>query len=480
MTEKITLIIPIRLTGATYEGEARLDRIVEAVPRDLFDILISDYGTPAEHRAPLEAARTKGVSVVRHPSPHRLFSIGQARDFGVQMSRTSVIVFNDIDFLGTEAMYRAIHAETLRRRMAENLFDFFCVPVLFLTEEGTREWLAAGDGDKPFSSRLTVDALEADRGRVQSVAYGSSAMVVNRHHYLSLGGHDPRFTGHGAEDYDLLHRLATLAPKGPRPHDYFTDYKDNNPRHYWGFRPFFALYGLDLLPHGIHLVHLWHPRRMEKGYFRPGRNFRLLRRIMKRFDRGGTQPMPLADLAGGEGKWLVVYRNSADLDLVRQLLPLAAAYELLSARNLARLAGRLRLPDTGGFTHILVAPDVAGDPAEFAAKLPASARILKLRGPDADALVTFCEPSGTAVGRGLVRRVYAPSGRAVMVCWQDMALHGIDRLDSGDIPPRQEAGSPLFETFGGEQVLVKDKRFRPARKKKSPLLVRLRRWITRY
>jgi predicted glycosyltransferase involved in capsule biosynthesis len=326
MTEKIALIIPIRLTGATFEGEARLSRICETVPRDLFEILISDYGTLAEHRAPLDALAAKGIHIVSHPSPHPLFSIGQARDYGVQMATSPVIIFNDIDFFGTEAMYRAIHAEATRRRMAENLFDFFCVPVLFLTEEGTREWLAAPDDTKPFKDSLAVEALEADRARIQSVAYGSSAMVVNRHHYLSVGGHDPRFTGHGAEDYDLLHRLAGLAPKGPRPHDYYADYKDNNIRHYWGFRPFFALYGLDLPPLGVHLVHLWHPRRKEKGYFRPGRNFRLLRKVMKRFDRTGDQPMPLAHLAGGGGKWLVVYRNDRDLALLRQLLPLSAGY----------------------------------------------------------------------------------------------------------------------------------------------------------
>ena len=478
-TEKITLIIPIRLTGATHEGEARLARIRRAVPRDLFEILVSDYGTPAEHRGPLDAAEAEGVRVVRHPSPHRLFSIGRARDFGVRMSRSPVVLFNDIDFLGTEAMYRAIHAEVLRRRMAENLFDFFCVPVLFLTEEGTQEWLAAGDAAKPFAGRLAIDALEADRARIQSVAYGSSAMVVNRHHYLSLGGHDPRFTGHGAEDYDLLHRLATLAPKGPRPHDYFTDYKDNNVRHYWGFRPFFALYGLDLLPRGIHLVHLWHPRRKEKGYFRPGRNFRLLRRVMKRFDRFGHQPLPLADLAGGTGKWLVLHRDGGGLDLLRQLLPLSAAYQCIQAGSFARAARRLGRAGLSGVTHVIAAPGIAGDLSLLASHLPPEARLLSMRGPDGSGTVAFHDGEGEVVASGTVRRACAPSGRPVMTFWQEIALPGLPGLASGAIPPPQDAASPLFESFGRERVLVKDRRTRPAKKKKSPLLVRFRRWITR-
>lgn len=480
MTEKIALIIPIRLTGATYDGATRLGRICETVPRDLFEIVISDYGTAPEHRGPLDAAEARGIRVVRHPSPHPVFSIGQARDFGVQMAVSPVVVFNDIDFFGTEATYRAIHAEVMRRRMAENLFDFFCVPVLFLTEEGTREWLAAGAGAKPFGGSPTVEALETDRARIQSVAYGSSAMVVNRHHYLSVGGHDPRFTGHGAEDYDLLHRLATLAPKGLRPHDYFTDYKDNNVRHYWGFRPFFALYGLDLLPSGIHLVHLWHPRRVEKGYFRPGRNFRLLKRVMKRFDRAGTQPMPLCSLAGGEGAWLVVYRNGRDLDLLRQLLPISASYRLVQARTQPQAAKRLAQIDRAGVSHVFVAPGVAGGGSTLMPLLPPSAELLTIRGPDPDGIATFASADGAVVASGSVKHADAPSGRPVMTYWQDIALPALPRLTSGAMPEMQDAGLPLFASFGRQQILVKDKKTRPARKKKSPILVRIRRWLSGY
>lgn len=481
ITAKIALIIPIRLTGATFEGAQRLARICDIVPQDLFDIVISDYGTAREHRAPLDAAEAKGAKVVRHPSPHPLFSIGRARDFGVQMSTAPVIIFNDIDFCGTEAMYRAIHAEVIRRRMADNSFDFFCVPVLFLTEGGTREWLAAADDAKPFSAGLTVDALEKDRERIQSVAYGSSAMVVNRNHYLSLGGHDPRFTGHGAEDYDLLHRLATFAPKGPRPHDYFTDYKDNNVHKYWGFRPFFALYGLDVLPRSIHLVHLWHPRRMEKGYFRPAQNFRLLNRVMKRFDRTGGQPMPLPALAAGSGKWFVIYADHDDLERFRQLLPMSTGYELVQAPSSEQAAGKLEtigVPDD--VTDFFVGPGVTGDVAVLSRHFPATTRCFLMRGPDASGVVTVSDPGGAVVASGTLHQLRAPAGAAVMTYWQDLALPGLPRLSSGIIPPMQDAGSALFESFGREQVLKKDRKTRPTRKKKSSLLVRIWRRITGY
>jgi hypothetical protein len=67
-----------------------------------------------------------------------------------------------------------------------------------------------------------------------------------------------------------------------------------------------------------------------------------------------------------------------------------------------------------------------------------------------------------------------------MTYWQEVKLPGLPRLASGIIPPAQDAGAPLFASFGREQVLVKDKKTRPVRKKKSPILVRIRRWITGY
>ena len=73
-----------------------------------------------------------------------------------------------------------------------------------------------------------------------------------------------------------------------------------------------------------------------------------------------------------------------------------------------------------------------------------------------------------------------PAGRGVMTYWRDIALPGMPRLASGTIPPAQDAGSPLFASFGREQVLVKDRKTRPGKKKKSPILLRIRRWITGY
>ena len=481
MTQKITLIIPLRLTASTHEGEIRLKRLCATVPRDLYDILISDYGTEDKHAGPLRALAATGIEIARHPSPGRLFSIGHARDFGVQMARQKVVLFNDIDFFGTPDMYRRVHAEALRRNIAGNLFDFFCVPVVFLTEGGTKAWFQGMEEGRSFLASADIERLENAGADIQFTAFGSSAMVVNRHHYLSLGGHDPKFSGHGAEDYDLLHRLASLAPKGPRPNDYFTDFKDNQVRNYWGFRPFFALYGLDVFSRGVHLVHLWHPRRTEKGYFRPQPNFRHLRKVMLGFERRGAMPMPLGDLTG-EGRWLVFYRTARDIALIRQLLPFARHYRLVRMRSLPAAYGLARLLDMAEDDLVLIAPDVRGDRSEFARErtLREIPVIDIEKGSSADAYRFLLWRGGrTEAQTAALSQSIQPGGRkASYLFWRHIELGDSIVLESGVIPPPEPLTASVFASFGGPSLLDRSLHPRPAKKKKSSILVRLKRRLT--
>lgn len=478
---RITLIIPLRLTPATHEGAERLRRICATVPRDLYEILVSDYGTQGEGQALLAELEAEGIRVVRHPSPGKLFSIGQSRDFGVVMAREGVVMFNDIDFLATPEMYRRIHAEAQARDLWRNLFDFFCVPVLFLTEAGTKSWFADTGAGRPFLETATVEEVERRSDAIQFTAFGSSAMVINRHHYLALGGHDARFRGHGAEDYDLLHRLGTLAPKGPRPREYFTDFKDNGVRSYWGFRAWFALNGLDLFRAGIHLVHLWHPRRMEKGYFRSRPNFRHLRRLMRRFERNGAMPLPLAG-GGGEARWLVLYGTAEDVALARQLVPFARAVDFLRL-GLAVRTGRIRQriaelePDLvlvmpaamRHFKRIRTALESLGVPV-----------VTCVEGEGADTFTFFRHGEGRHPVAARALPIRSQKGALLYRWWPDLALEGLLRVESGAIPPPRTLADPLFESFGGKTALDRRLHPRPKRRKKSSLWVRFKRWVTGY
>jgi predicted glycosyltransferase involved in capsule biosynthesis len=122
---------------------------------------------------------------------------------------------------------------------------------LFLTENGTEDTLSSSHySECSENSYIHRKIYESHKDFVEFPAYGSSAMVVNKHHYLAIGGHSREFYGHGAEDYDVLHRLSSYYSKGPKTADYYNNTKSNSIDNYHGFRAYFALYGIDVFNRG--------------------------------------------------------------------------------------------------------------------------------------------------------------------------------------------------------------------------------------
>src|SRR5690606_38667544 len=101
--------------------------------------------------------------------------------------------------------------------------EFACIPVLFLTERGTALYRRSVTEGTPLLSEFTIESIEKNTEVIAFPSYGSSAILVNRQHYMAIGGHHHSFKGHGAEDFELLHRLSSLAPWGERPEDYYSD-----------------------------------------------------------------------------------------------------------------------------------------------------------------------------------------------------------------------------------------------------------------
>jgi predicted glycosyltransferase involved in capsule biosynthesis len=97
-----------------------------------------------------------------------------------------------------------------------------------------------------------------------------------------MGGHDERFEGHGAEDFELLHRLSRHYPiRKELPRDYSMNTGSGPIKEYRGFRAYFSLYGDSCYREGLCLVHLYHPKRKIFGYYKHRKNFRLLKKIME-------------------------------------------------------------------------------------------------------------------------------------------------------------------------------------------------------
>lgn len=326
---KVTVVIPLRITELVYEAEERLRKIIETIPSFYFDILIVDYGTPDKYKEVFNQFDFKHVNIVKLDVQDKIFSISVARDTGVQYAKTDIVFFHDIDFFASSSMYESLYFEIQSRDMQNNARDFFCIPVFFLTKNGTEVFRTSLDEERDFNFKIQNKIIKDDFDFVDFPAYGSSAIVVNKRHYLSIGGHSREFFGHGAEDYDILHRLSSYNQVGPRTVNYYKDLKSNQINVYEGFRAFFALYGIDVFQKSLFFVHLWHPTRQIPGYHQSNRNFSLLEKLMKEFDRDKTQPQPLMNLQGGGNALVLIKANSSILNSLRQVFPLLGRYSIL-------------------------------------------------------------------------------------------------------------------------------------------------------
>lgn len=128
---KITVVIPLRITSDLYQAESRLCKIIDNIPREKFNVIIVDYGTPYEYQYIFSNFFESYIQLIKVDVADKIFSIGHARDLGVQWAQDDVVIFNDIDFYANKDMYERIYQEVLSRDMYNKAYDFFCVPVFF-------------------------------------------------------------------------------------------------------------------------------------------------------------------------------------------------------------------------------------------------------------------------------------------------------------------------------------------------------------
>lgn len=278
----ISAVIPLRVTRRARQTLARLERVLEQMP-DTISPLVADDTPDAALRS--EVARRvgrhpRGRHVVAEAAAGETFSIGRLRDLGTQAAPDPIVLFHDVDFTAPPAFYHRLDAFCREPSVADDPTNTLCIPVYFLTRAGTALYRRA-PGPVWW-------ALRPDRrgGLVDRLVMGSSAILAHRETLLAEGGHDPGFVGHGAEDFELLHRLAKRHPRGKRPANYHVDYGSRATTSQ-GFRAYFARYGQPPLEAGLAMVHLWHRPRREDPRYQAWRktNFARLERMLQ--DRGG-------------------------------------------------------------------------------------------------------------------------------------------------------------------------------------------------
>jgi predicted glycosyltransferase involved in capsule biosynthesis len=280
----VSFIVPFRAYCSRSRDLLRLRRLLITVPSEL-EIVVADDSSSENIRqlvCRLVESRINSIYLncfVEHDS---IFSIGKLRDAGAKAATAKLILFHDVDFIATNHIYSKIAFGTLLGGLHKNgNCAFCCIPVLFTSPAGwplrrlLQFTLRSSIGRKHLRSPIGLWA-----GRL---VLGSSAILVNRMHYLDIGGHSNIFKGHGAEDFELLNRLSAIYRIGERSDNYPQDcgtlgFESS------GFREYFSRYGRQAAAQNIILIHQWHPRRKEdKSYVQARRkNFQRLYSVLSK------------------------------------------------------------------------------------------------------------------------------------------------------------------------------------------------------
>lgn len=281
-THSASIIIPIRAKNKNDDSLKRLERLIKTIP-SLFEVIVVDDGSPRNVSVAISniTKQHSCANYLRLSTRLRRFSLARSRNKGAFAAKSPVVIFHDVDFIAMPEVYMRLADTIVERKLAQQPHRFFCVPVGFLTETASDEFLQ----DLPESKRLDfwskgLSNLESS-GHLQHFVRGSSCMVMNREDLLAIGGHDETYVGHGAEDFELLHRLGARYPIKNRPIDYSVNTGSGLIKEYRGFRAYFSLYGEQVLQEGLTFVHIHHPKRKGWGYYQHKRNFAKLKRLME-------------------------------------------------------------------------------------------------------------------------------------------------------------------------------------------------------
>lgn len=290
----LSVILPIRAEAGTAYLVERLAACLRRFERfEGVECIVVDSASAPAFTTRIQALcdRPRVMRVV-DPAPPNPFAPGVARNLGAQAARGDHLLFYDVDLVSDDDFI-----PKLERWCAEHQDPcaFLMIPCLYVTRAATERQ----SQDRVDLSPYLASYLAGENHLIDNIAVSTSTVVVSRGHFLRLGGNRPEYQGHGCEDFDLLHRLASYSPLGARPADYYLDERARFPSDYRGFRAYLARYSLPHLFGGPCTAHLWHARPIVRKYFRQRqRNEALLQSNMRAHDTGAPLPKALSSTVG--------------------------------------------------------------------------------------------------------------------------------------------------------------------------------------
>lgn len=270
MTYTLSVIIPFRCeTASTAHLLSRLqDLCTQLNASKQVEFIVVDSGSSSEYQTQCKnICKSNNIKYLYHNTLGQAFSIGACRDFGVQHAQGKAVTFLDVDLRVPTDFWDRLLVLMETWGMGKYKKSFLAIPCLYLTQDGTEEFINT-ESDHKFTD-FYLRYLQGDKQAIENLAYCSSVMVVDRNHYLAIGGHDLAFRGHGYEDFELYHRLLCEENIIPKTEDYYLDQKIWNTATYKGFRSHLAIAARPALLMNLFVVHLWHPRPKDASFYNP-------------------------------------------------------------------------------------------------------------------------------------------------------------------------------------------------------------------
>lgn len=370
---KLSVIIPFRCEHqSTHYLINRLEDLLTSLPTTLpIEFMVIDSGSAPIYQQECQSlCQQHQISYLYHDSLGQPFSIGACRDFGVRHANGKAVSFLDVDLRVAPDFWQRLLVLMEAWGISKYKKSFLAIPCLYLTQEGTIEFLEV-DNDIKFTD-FYLRYLQGDKVAIENLALCSSVMVVDRVHYLSVGGHDLAFRGHGYEDFELYHRLLCEENIIPKTKDYYLDQKTWNTFTYKGFRSHLAMIGRPAMMMNLFVVHLWHPRPKTASFYAQKsitHNRTIYVDKFKQFVETQFHPEPLSQTDKNVLFFGKQHTNASSC--LKDVFPFLGNVVYVSEYHFVNQAGDLLVED---FTHLLthhhidkiIFPNPYGNPARLA------------------------------------------------------------------------------------------------------------------
>ena len=226
----------------------------------------------------------KFIQILNLSHEKGIYSPAKARNKSIDFVNNKYIFFLDVDLLFSETFIDKITQE-VKEKLETKQETFLMFPCLYLSKEGNKTFEGYNSKTNAINF-FREDYLLGNSKLVLRLAINSSAIIVSKEYFKEIGMFNEDFEGHGGEDFELLHRLASFSPHSSKQVDYYNDVVSQHIADYQGFRQYLAYYSLPYFFTDMILVHQWHERELfNPFYLRRVKNENLLVTKMREYDK---------------------------------------------------------------------------------------------------------------------------------------------------------------------------------------------------